>query len=170
VFSIQTSIPSLLAQIPSQANTTVVLPPEAAMRVFRPVLSQHATLKAVDCFCQWVVARDLNVSLEQVAHLWVNYERFFLIEFPKRVFQWVSDRKNSKSPYALGVEMARLMIQRRWAPFALRKSMNYWGRVQLRALKLIGFLALMLASYPLVSWLRSVRGNALIVATLLGLA
>lgn len=173
MFSINTSVTSLLAQMPNGANAQAVLPAQAAMRIFRPVLSQHADLQAVERFEKWVVSRDMNVSLEQVAYLWVHYESFFLKEFPKRITQWLNDRK-LQSPYQLGVEFSQMICLRRWNPLVLRKSGSAIGRIQIKTLEALGYSAAFIVFFgcALAGWslLGSLREPLMIGFALLGFA
>lgn len=172
MFSIKISIPSLLAQVPSLAHPTAVLPPEEALRVIRPVLSQHAVLPAVEGFGQWILDRRSQVSVEQIAYLWVNYESVFLKELPSRFMQWSEDPSATCSPYAQGVQFARMLRLRRWEPFAIRKSGTYAGRLQIKLLKALGngltFFIFFLAATSVWNELTALREHITIGATLRG--
>lgn len=137
MFSINISTESLIGQIPGSTDKTHVMPSCAAMRIFRPVLCQHADLRAVDQFEQWISNRQMDISLEQLAGLWVNCETFYLRELPQRITQWLCDR-SLRSPYWMGIDFMRLIVLRRWNPWVIRKSATLPGRIQVKLFKALG--------------------------------
>lgn len=137
MLSLNTSAESLIDQIPGNPDTTHVMPSRAAMRIFRPVLCQHADLGAVDSFEQWISNRQKDVSLEQLAGLWVHCEMSFIKELPCRFTRWADDR-TTRSPFQLGVDFARLIVSRRWSTWVIRKSGTLSGRIQVKLLKGLG--------------------------------
>ena len=173
MFRINTSSKSLLGQIPGPTNKQAALPPEQAMRILRPALSQHADLKAVDLFEQWILDRGTNISLERLAHLWVHYERCFILELPQRFILW-GGNKTSRSPYQLGIDFMRLVTLRRWTPWVLRKSGSLWGRAQIKAVLAVGHFLMFIVFFwvALGVWmaLGSIREPLLIGIASLGLA
>ena len=149
MFSSKLSVPSLLAQVPLQHQHTVLLPPEEAFHILRPVLNQHAVLRAVDGFGQWIFSRNEHVSLEQAADLWVNYETVFIKELPKRCWQWNHDHAGHASPFALGVQFGKMLRLRRWESFVIRKSGSVMGRLQIKLLQAMGNFITFLVFFPL---------------------
>jgi hypothetical protein len=154
MFSIATSPQSLLSQIPDGFDKNQALPPQAAMRILRPTLCQHADLRAVDLFEHWVSERKTNINLEQATWMWVHWEMLFIRELPDRFEQWVKDR-SERSPYQLGVDFARLIVSRRWNPWALRKSATLFGRVQIKLIKALGNFLMFVMFYwmALAGWM-----------------
>lgn len=173
MFSINTSIESFLSQIPSSTDKAQVMPPLSAMRVFRPVLCQHADFRAVDLFEHWVSSRQMDISLEQLACLWIHCESVFIKELPSRFTLWASDL-SVRSPYQLGIDFSRLIVSRRWSPWVLRKSATLLGRFQVKVLKALGNFLMFVVFFwmALGSWmtLGAVREPLLTGLTRLGFA
>lgn len=144
----------LLSQIPDAIDRNQRLPAQTVMRLLRPTLCQHADLRAVDLFECWVAEHKTDLNLEQVTRMWVCWETIFIKELPERFEQWVKDR-SERSPYQLGVDFARMIVSRRWNPWALRKSASLLGRVQIKLIKALGNFLMFLVFYwmALAGWM-----------------
>jgi hypothetical protein len=55
----------------------------------------------------------------------------------------------------LGVDFARLIVSRRWNPWALRKSATLFGRVQIKLIKALGNFLMFVMFYwmALAGWM-----------------